>query len=416
MKKIFALIFSLLMVFTISTVLAEENENLIEIPVGTEIYLKDDCVIQLEVARTDGSCDCGVGIYTQSDPTARYLFRVRWNDDKRVDFYGAKDKDSRWIGFLIGEENMEWLKDCYVSVDEGWDATTDPYVILTIKVEGSMAYVTMEGAFTGKKGSLTFDLTKSPWLDFEEKEADPLVLTEGYLSYAYNGGTILSVKVDEDTYNAYYNASAPVVEAAEDVEEIIEVADAEVEAEGEYKYVEVPIDADVYVSGKFSVRTVVHRVDGRLDGGIAICHNRDTNSDYAFKVRWLEDRRADFYGVKDVNGAWKGFLIGEENMLWLKDCYVSVDEGWDTTADTKMILTVTVEDGFAYVTMKGDVTGKEGTLTFDLSKSPWLDWEEKEAAPELFTEGYLGFQFNGGEALQLFVDEATYAANFSVAE
>jgi len=103
-------------------------------------------------------------------------------------------------------------------------------------------------------------------------------------------------------------------------------------------------------------------------------------------------------------------------MLWLKDCYVSVDEGWDTTADTKMILTVTVEDGFAYVTMKGDVTGKEGTLTFDLSKSPWLDWEEKEAAPELFTEGYLGFQFNGGEALQLFVDEATYAANFSVAE
>ena len=181
------------------------------------------------------------------------------------------------------------------------------------------------------------------------------------------------------------------------------------ETPAEITYVEIPVDSQIAIAGDFSAKLVVERKDGGLDGGIMFYQNPETGYAYGFKVRWNEDRRADFYGVKDIAGSWGGFLIAEEYQEWLKDCYVSVDEGWDATTDTKMTLVVTVEGTMATVTMTGDVTGKTGTIHFDLTKSPWLDWEEKEAEVLVLNEGML-FWTGHGTPLQLFVDADSYAA------
>ena len=178
----------------------------------------------------------------------------------------------------------------------------------------------------------------------------------------------------------------------------------------EITYVEVALDSEIMLDGDFSAMAVIQRTDGSCDGGIVIYKDAETGNAISFKVRWNEDARADFYGAKDVNGTW-GFRIADEYYEWLKDCFVSVDEGWDASTDTAMTLTVTVVGTMATVTMKGNVTGMEGTINFDLTKSPWLDYEEKETEVLVLNSGTLGLSFNGGEALQLFVDEATYLAN-----
>ncbi len=183
-----------------------------------------------------------------------------------------------------------------------------------------------------------------------------------------------------------------------------------VEPEPEIVYVEIALDQTIQLNGDFSAKVVMKPVDTRCEGGIAFYDDGEGYS-YSFKVRWNEAKRADFYGAKDVGGAWKGFLIADEYQEWLKDCFVSVDEGWDATTDTQMTLIVTVKGTMATVTMQGDVTGKEGTVHFDLTKSPWLDWEEKEAEPLVKTVGGLHTVIAAGEAVQLFVDKATYDAN-----
>ena len=181
------------------------------------------------------------------------------------------------------------------------------------------------------------------------------------------------------------------------------------EAPAEITYVEIPVDGQIAVSGNFSAKVVVERKDGFLDGGIMFYQNPETGYAYGMKVRWNEDKRADFYGVKDIAGSWGGFMICEEYQEWLKDCFVSVDEGWDATTDTSMTLTVTVGGTVATVTMEGNVTGKSGTIHFDLTKSPWLDWEEKEVEVLVLTEGLL-FWAGNGTPLQMFIDADTYAA------
>ncbi len=180
--------------------------------------------------------------------------------------------------------------------------------------------------------------------------------------------------------------------------------------EAEPEFVEVPLDAALTVSGNFSAKFVVTRgASDQLDGGLTFYRSGDTY--LGFNVRRVSDDRVDFYGTKFIDGKWMGFLIAEENQEWLKDCYVSVDDGWDATTDTNITVTVIVKDGMATVTAQGDVTGKSGTLHFDLTKSPWFDWEERETEPLQLTEGALMFSFVGGEAVQLFVDADTYAAN-----
>lgn len=177
-----------------------------------------------------------------------------------------------------------------------------------------------------------------------------------------------------------------------------------------YEYVEVPVDSTIMLDGDCSIRFSIERVDGKCDSGIMFYLDEEGNA-YGFKVRWNDNNRADFYGVKNVGGTWKGFLIAEEYQEWLKDCYVSVDDGWDTTEDTQMQMTITVQGTMATVTMKGNVTGKEGTIHFDLTKSPWLDFEEKESNPIILTSGTTRFDLNGGNILSFSVDSATYAAN-----
>jgi len=177
-----------------------------------------------------------------------------------------------------------------------------------------------------------------------------------------------------------------------------------------YEYVDVPVDSTIKLDGDFSIRFSIERVDGKCDRGL-LFYLDDAGDSYGFKVRWNDNNRADFYGVKNVGGTWKGFLIADEYQEFLKDCFVSVDEGWDTTQDTQMELTITVQGTMATVTMKGNVTGKEGTIHFDLTKSPWLDFEEKEATPLVLSSGTTRFDLNGGNVLSFSVDSATYAAN-----
>jgi len=61
------------------------------------------------------------------------------------------------------------------------------------------------------------------------------------------------------------------------------------------------------------------------------------------------------------------------------------------------------------MTMKGDVTGTEGTVHFDLTKSAWKDWEETEAEVNVLTAGLLNVINHNGEISELYIDAATYA-------
>lgn len=182
------------------------------------------------------------------------------------------------------------------------------------------------------------------------------------------------------------------------------------EAAVEIEYVEIPLDADIKLNGNFSAKLVLNYGDSeKIDSGLMFYTNEGYQ--YGFKVRRESANRVDFYGVKDVDGSWKGFLIAEEYQEWLKDCYVSVDDGWDATEDRNITLIITVTDGIATVTAKGDVTGKEGTVHFDLSKSAWKDYEESESEPLVLTEGGMALGLGGGQVVQLFIDADTYAAN-----
>ncbi len=516
-----------------------------ELPKGTSVEVTGDFSAQVVVGRENGSLDGGLLFYGANGYA--YSFKVRWNENNRVDFYGSKDVNGAWGGFLISEEYDESKKDCFVSLDEGWDASADTAVTMTVTVEGTMATVTVAGNNTGKSGTLHFDLSKSPWLGGYTEE-NPQTLTGGTLEFT-GSGNIIQMALDSKTYEAIFGqpveevtytwfpnntanvaglsmndlgrgsnwrnvlpvdlsrngtqtyallaadafiigeVTVTVADGAVTVTadtyygeiylteatvtwfaSLDEVTDDKLMVPGDYglgeavpvsgntailylngkvtfrqpyneqgmylprywrntpawvsyrqwlstmvnnmevdtsQWIEVPVDSRIAVSGDFSAKLVVQRDGGNLDGGLMFYHN--DASGYGFKVRWNEDSRADLYGIKDVAGAWGGFLICEEYQEWLKDCFVSVDEGWDATADTAMILTIEVQGTMATVTMEGNVTGKSGTIHFDLTKSPWLDWEEKELEPLVLSEGSL-FYAGSGTPVQLFVDPDTYHA------
>ena len=546
-KTLMALLMAVLLLACWTAVHAEASY--VDVDNGTNVTVSGDFSAQIEVARGGHASEGGLTFYN-ADGNAFY-FKVRWLDGNRVDFYGSKDVGGAWSGFLIAEEYDASKKDCFVSLDDGWDATADTSVILTVTVEGSIATVTMTGNNTGMSGTLHFDLTKSSFLGGYNEDV-PAILTGGALQYT-GACEALSMTLDSETYDAIFGPKDPVKPAyvwypnntvnvagvslsdlglgsnwrnvlpvdltqngtktytllAADtfvigsaavtvadgavtvdlktyygeiyineasVAWFASLADVDVAAPGKYavgeavsiaeeigadvgilylnakatyrqpynvqgaylprywrntaervayreqlksllsavpaesaEWVEVPVDSRIAVKGDFKAKVVVTRDNGVLDGGLTFYHNEASGYSYGMKVRWNEDKRADFYGIKDIAGAWGGFLIAEEYQEWMKDCYVSVDEGWDASADTKMTLTISVEGTMATVTMTGDVTGKSGTIHFDLTKSPWLDWEEKELEPQVLTEGLL-FCNGSGTPLQLFIDVDTYNA------
>ncbi len=141
----------------------------------------------------------GIRLRYREDMTY-YAFFVRWTSSSRCDFYGSKYVAGRFMGFLIAEEYEETRKDCFVSVDDAWDATDDESMTLTVSVRGDLATVTMTGDRTGYGATLHFDLTKSAWLDGRYSESSPEALRGGILKKALRGGAYQSFAVDRATY------------------------------------------------------------------------------------------------------------------------------------------------------------------------------------------------------------------------
>jgi len=142
----------------------------------------------------------GIRFYYDESSTY-YVFYVRWLEPQRCDFYGAKYINGAFKGFLIAEEYEESHKDCFVSIDEAWDASVDTAMELTVTVRGNIATVTMTGNVSEISGTLHFDLTKSPWLDGKYTESQPMVWKNGELRKAARGGKLSNFKVDKSTYN-----------------------------------------------------------------------------------------------------------------------------------------------------------------------------------------------------------------------
>lgn len=164
--------------------------------------IKGDFSARAVIERTSDTPNLEAGIrFYYAEDRSYYAFFVRWVDLNRCDFYGAKYIAGQFMGFLIAEEYQESGKDCYVSVDEAWDAQDDTAMTLTVDVLGSVATVTMTGNNTGYSGTLHFDLTKSARLDGKATEANPVVLREGMLRRASRGTcTYTFCGLDKDTY------------------------------------------------------------------------------------------------------------------------------------------------------------------------------------------------------------------------
>ena len=194
----------------------------------------------------------------------------------------------------------------------------------------------------------------------------------------------------------------PVFTLAENTAEYPEIPEVE--------FVPVPVDAVLTVEGDFSVRWVSPRVvPEKFEGGIQFY--KSEGYCYELKARSVYDdgKRVDFYGSKQLPGTWGGFLMCEEYYEWLKDCFVSVDEGWDASKETAFIFTVHVRGNIATMTMEGNVTGTTGTVHFDLTKSAWKDWEETENEVKVLTAGTLNIIDHNGKISELYIDADTYA-------
>lgn len=154
----------------------------------------------IERTRDNPNLEAGIRFYYTED-RSYYAFFVRWTDASRCDFYGTKYVAGQNMGFLIAEEYQETGKDCYVSVDEAWDAQDDTAMTLTVDVLGSIATVTMTGNNTGYSGTLHFDLTKSARMDGKLTEANPVVFREGMIRRASRGTcTYTFFGLDQYTY------------------------------------------------------------------------------------------------------------------------------------------------------------------------------------------------------------------------
>ena len=156
------------------------------------------------------------------------------------------------------------------------------------------------------------------------------------------------------------------------------------------------------MKGDFTATAVIDRADNdRIEGtGIVIYANEDGSDRYGVYVRSdVTADRVDFYMDKHENGNWLGFLIAEEYQATGKDCFVSVDEGWDATSDESFTLSVKVEGKYATVRMTGNNSGKYGELTFDLTEGA----SQEAGAANSWNEGYVVTASNIGTAKDLVV-------------
>jgi hypothetical protein len=176
-----------------ATVTVDEFDKYGDFWYAKDIYLTTDFEASVDVSKDEnGRCEAGIIFYAshgeEGADRSLYGFVVRFHDVNRADFYGTKFINGEWKGFLIAEEYQDTLKDCFVSADEGWDATTDTVMNLKVKVEGRKATVTMSGNNTGKSGTLTFDLDKSACLGVYTERDNIAKFYEGKIGLNFNGG------------------------------------------------------------------------------------------------------------------------------------------------------------------------------------------------------------------------------------
>lgn len=160
------------------------------------------------------------------------------------------------------------------------------------------------------------------------------------------------------------------------------------ESAGWYQAVDVAVEKDFTLSVELDRMTT--------DCGIFFYADDAQQAYFSVKIRWLSVERTDFYACRNYGGAWEGFLIPEEYQLNKKDCFVSVDEGWDTSSDPSMILDIVVVGDTLTVTMTGTGSGNYGTLTYDLRKPAHLDGSYKDNREPLPKVGAVGVCANDG--------------------
>lgn len=375
MKKYFAL--ALVAVMMLSMFLFPVSATLVPVTSFTEsegwhqandVTLNGDFDVSVVINRLDK--DSGVFFWADAERKSYYKVMVRWIGADRVDFYACRNQDGNWQGFLISEEERAKgsTKDCYVSVDEGWNATDDQNVRLDLSVRGGMLTVTLTGTTTKMCGKQTYDLAKPAHLDGAYNASTGLLPTVGNVGLLANDNATPS-------YSDFYVVNYEKVESFTEIDSF-DVAD------------------NVKLDGDFRMSAIINRVTH--DSGVFFWADTDRTTFYSVKLRQIGSDRTDFYVCRNQNGDWLGFLISEEELAKgsTKDCYVSVDEGWNTTDDNSFRLDLAVTGNILTVTLTGSTTGKSGTQTYDLTKATWKDGAYGEKTGLLPAEGSVGFMDN----------------------
>ncbi len=382
MKKILALLVSCIFVFGSLALVC--SADFVDIPVDGNITVEGDFTAEVTFQRGETN-QVFDSIVAYRDGATWLMFWVITDQGNpaRVDFAVEKVVNDSNLGRLIAEEYEATGKNCFVSVDDGWDASTDTAFTLNVAVKSGIATVTLTGNTTGETGQLTFDLSKPAT---SERPEETTVLTGGqvHLQAGANGGIASDFRVE--------------IPAASTTETTSTSTTGSTTATTRPAYTD---DENTFVKGDFkATATVTRAADGMVTAGMVFYRDDTTNSQYAFYVRSDSDpARVDFYGEKIIDDQWVGFLIAEEYEATGKDCFVSVDDGWDATADNVFTLEVDVQDGMAYVKLTGETTGQFGMLTYDLSKPGTAERDGRS-----WDEGYVYTDMRTGDAGNLEVE------------
>lgn len=164
----------------------------------------------------------------------------------------------------------------------------------------------------------------------------------------------------------------------------------------------------IQLKDDFAVKAVLARKNAKSVLDSSIQFYKDDNACYSLVVRWMRGARCDFYLEKYVNNQYIGNILALEYEDARKTGYVSTDDGWNTTNDTEMEITLILRNKIATITMTGNVTKVSKTLHFDLTKSPWLADKFTEKKPELLTEGIMSHTIRNGSFQFIGVDAATW--------
>lgn len=167
-------------------------------------------------------------------------------------------------------------------------------------------------------------------------------------------------------------------------------------------------DKTVQMEDDFSLRAVVQRKSAKGAMECTIRFYEQDESCYTVYLRWMRGKRVDLSIEKHVKGEFKGSMIAMENEGAHKLNYVSVDDGWDATDDTELELVLTVRENIASLAMKGNVTGNNVTLHYDLTATPWLEgMTVGEHNPVKLNKGTMTPDIRGGTLAALEVDVNT---------